>query len=204
MNNFRRRVENSSIVFDPVTGRGIVDGYEVVDLGLSNGLVFATCNVGATKETDYGDYYKYGYGSQKYESSSDFYRGNEDTLASTADTATQVMGEGWRMPTKAELQDLINKTNYKWVTNFNGSGINGGKFTSKTNPNAYVFLPASGYYWYYADSIQRKGDYGYIWSSTSDDNTYTARVLRVELSNKEIILDQRYYGYSVRGVHAAV
>jgi hypothetical protein len=139
----RRRIllyASSGIDIDPTTGRGTIGNYEVVDLGLSNGLLFATCNVGANTETDYGDYYKYGKGSQKYNYGDSMYEGMESPLASSADTATQVMGSGWRMPTKDELQDLIDKTNYKWVNNFNGSGINGGKFTNKTNSNAYVFF----------------------------------------------------------------
>jgi len=182
-------------------GRFMIGNYEVVDLGLSNGLLFATCNVGATKETDYGDYYKYGYGSQQYESSNSYYLGNENPLASAADTATQVMGSEWRMPTATELRDLIDKTDYKWVNNFNGSGINGGIFTSKTNPNAYVFFPAAGLYSdgkYYDDRPR-------YWSSTPDAIN-TAYFFSFEISGRRDVAEYgtRYLGFSVRGVHAAV
>ena len=34
--------------------------YEYVDLGLPSGLKWAKCNVGATSETDYGDYFQWG------------------------------------------------------------------------------------------------------------------------------------------------
>ena len=34
--------------------------YEYVDLGLPSGLKWATMNVGATSETDYGDYFQWG------------------------------------------------------------------------------------------------------------------------------------------------
>ena len=124
---------------DPITGRGTIGDYEVVDLGLSNGLLFATCNVGATKEEGYGNYYQYGKGAAQYAATSgdSYYKGMEDPLASSADTATQVMGSGWRMPTKDEIEDLSNKTNYEWTTI---NGIKGHKYTSKTNPNAYVFF----------------------------------------------------------------
>ena len=107
MDNFRRTLlTTSSGGIDPTTGRGMIGNYEVVDLGLPNGLLFATCNVGANTETSYGDYYKYGYGSLKYETEPDnkYYQGTENPLASSADTATQVMGEGWKMPTYDELQ----------------------------------------------------------------------------------------------------
>ena len=34
--------------------------FEYVDLGLPSGLKWAKCNVGATSETDYGDYFMWG------------------------------------------------------------------------------------------------------------------------------------------------
>lgn len=37
-----------------------VDPYEYVDLGLPSGLLWATCNVGATKPEDYGLYFQWG------------------------------------------------------------------------------------------------------------------------------------------------
>jgi len=46
MDNLRRRVDVADI-FDPVTGRGIVDGHEAVDFKLPSGLLWATCNIGA-------------------------------------------------------------------------------------------------------------------------------------------------------------
>lgn len=36
------------------------NGHEYVDLGLPSGLKWATCNVGATKPEDYGDYFAWG------------------------------------------------------------------------------------------------------------------------------------------------
>ena len=34
--------------------------YEYVDLGLPSGLKWAKCNIGAEKETDFGDYFMWG------------------------------------------------------------------------------------------------------------------------------------------------
>lgn len=36
------------------------NGYEYIDLGLPSGLKWATCNVGASKPEEYGDYYAWG------------------------------------------------------------------------------------------------------------------------------------------------
>ena len=202
----RRRIllSASSGDIDPTTGRGTIGKYEAVDLGLSNGLLFATCNVGANTETDYGNYYQWGAGAVAYQNRDQYHTGGTDSsyvLPSSADTATQVMGEGWRMPTQAELQDLINKTNYTWVTNFNGSGIAGGKFTSKTNPNAYVFFPAAGYY--DSGSLDDRGGYGYVWSSSPLDSSRAYR-LRFNSGYEAVSNYYRYCGFSLRGVHAAV
>ena len=36
------------------------NGHEYVDLGLPSGTLWATCNVGASKPEDYGDYFAWG------------------------------------------------------------------------------------------------------------------------------------------------
>ncbi len=182
-------------------GRKKIGNYEVVDLGLSNGLLFATCNVGASKETDYGNYYMYGKGTRTYSSSDSKYEGTENPLSSVYDTATKVMGIGWRMPKNTELQDLIDNTDYEWVTNFNGSGKNGGIFISKTNPKAYVFFPAAGDY--YNGSLYDVGSYGYVWSSSPYDSS-RAYLLNFYSGGKYTDYLSRGDGFSVRGVHAAV
>ena len=66
-------------------------------------------------------------------------------MATSVDTVAQVWGGQWHMPTSAQCQELIDNTTYSWETNFNGSGINGGKFTAQ-NGN-YIFFPANGHYW---------------------------------------------------------
>jgi uncharacterized protein (TIGR02145 family) len=181
--------------FDPTTRRKKIGGYEVVDLGLASGLLWATCNVGATKETEYGDYYKYGKGSQKYNYGDDTYEGTEDPLDLSVDTAAQVMGYEWRMPTQAELQDLIYGTNYSWATI---NGVKGGKFTSKTNPNAYVFFPAAGEY--RAGSILYVGTDVYLWSSSSC-GVNSARYMYSYNNNNGVNCEARSCGLSVRGVY---
>ena len=39
---------------------GIYEGHEYVDLGLPSGTLWATCNIGADKPEDYGNYYALG------------------------------------------------------------------------------------------------------------------------------------------------
>ena len=42
------------------------NGHQYVDLGLPSGTKWATMNVGASSETDYGNYYQYGKGASQY------------------------------------------------------------------------------------------------------------------------------------------
>jgi len=178
------------------------NGYEVVDLGLPSGLLWATCNVGATKETEYGNYYQWGSGAMAYIPGSHYHTGGTDssyTLPSSADTATRVMGSGWRMPTREEMEELINNTTYSFVTI---DGVYGGKFTNKTNPNAYVFFPFAGYH--YGSDILGEGTFTFVWSSTASDSFNKAYIFYLTNENKSLTTVVRAYGCPVRGVHAAV
>lgn len=144
-------------------------GYTYVDLGLTSGTLWAKCNVGAEKETDYGFYFQWGdiknksnaecswatykhcegtFNSLKKYNNNSSYGANPDNieiLESADDAATQIMGDEWRMPTKDEFQELMDETTNEWIENYNGSGINGRKFTSKADTSKYIFIPASGY-----------------------------------------------------------
>ena len=137
--------------------------YEYVDLGLPSGLKWAKCNVGAEKETDYGDYFMWGStnpntadecawehapfngGNTSY--NADAINSAKDTvcpngiLTKEYDAASQIMGGDWRMPTKDEIQELIDNTDSEWVTI---NGINGRRFTSRIDTSKYIFIPASG------------------------------------------------------------
>ena len=152
---------------------------EWVDLGLPSGLKWAKCNVGAKKETDYGSYFMWGDIMNKTNSNCDWttYKhcnGSEDTLTkytatdskTTLDTeddaAAQIMGSKWRMPTKDNFQELIENTTRTWITNYNGTGVNGSKFTA-SNGNS-IFIPAAGLCT--DGSVNSVGNGGYIWSSS--------------------------------------
>ena len=174
---------------------GVDTDYEFVDLGLPSGTLWAKCNIGAESETDYGNYYMYGKGDRQYNGSDSAYTGTENPLDPTKDTATVILGAPWHMPTKEQFQELIANTTYSWQTNFNGSGINGGKFTA-ANGN-YVFFSAAGY-WY--DGKQSSvGGYGRYWSSTpyNSGNAYYFSLSGV-MGN--INSDYRSRGFSLRPV----
>ena len=173
------------------------NGHEYVDLGLPSGTKWATMNVGASSETDYGNYYQYGKGAAQYAATSgdSNYSGTEDPLAASADTAVQVWGGSWHMPTRKQMQELIDNTTYQWVTNYKGSGKNGGTFTA-TN-GAVLFFPAAGYW--FDGSQYGVVNSGVYWSS-SPGGSSGAYVSYFNDGNKDMLSNGREYGFSVRPV----
>lgn len=173
------------------------NGHKYVDLGLPSGTKWATMNVGASSETDYGNYYQYGKGAAQYAATSgdSNYSGTEDPLDSSVDTAVQVWGGSWHMPTRAQMQELTANTTYQWVTNYKGSGINGGTFTA-TN-GAVLFIPAAGYW--YNGSQYGVGNDGSYWGS-SPDGSGGACYLDFDDGLEGVGDSIREDGYSVRPV----
>ena len=93
------------------------------------------------------------------------------------------------------MQELIDNTTYQWVTNYNGSGINGGTFTA-TN-GAVLFIPAAGDW--YDGSQGNVGRTGKYWGS-SPGGSKGACYLYFNNGYKDVYNDDREYGYSVRPV----
>lgn len=101
---------------------GIINGHEYVDLGLPSGLLWATCNVGANNPYEYGNYYAWGETSPKATYDSNYYFGNTvskdvksdrySVLKASDDAASVNWGSIWRIPTKAEFEEL--KYRCKW------------------------------------------------------------------------------------------
>jgi hypothetical protein len=171
------------------------NGHKYVDLGLPSGTKWATMNVGASSVTDYGNYYMYGMGSKTYDNTDTPYAGAEDPLALSADTAAQEWGGAWHMPTIAQMEELTANTTYQWVTNYKGSGINGGTFTA-TN-GAVLFFLAAGLW---DDGNQYGvGNDGNYWGSSPNGSNY-AYLLNFADNGKFVYDVEREYGHSVRPV----
>ena len=198
--------------------------YEYIDLGLPSGLKWAKCNVGADKETDYGYYfqwgeiephdadtpynwvnYKYCKGSSttltKYNIMGEYGTvDNKLTLDLEDDAARANMGGDWRMPTQSDFLEMLDYTDSEWVENFNGSGVNGRKFTSKINGNS-IFIPASRSLSGLSTYIQGEASYC-VWSS-SLDTSYPLDALTLDFTSSRVSADSslsRDEGVVVRGV----
>ena len=198
------------------------NGYPYVDLGLPSGLKWAKCNVGAEKETDYGYYFQWGDIEDKSNAdcsweSYKYCNGSFDTLTKynifplfgekpddkttldlEDDAAKAHMGSDWRMPTQTEIQELLENTENEWVEDYNGTKINGMKFTSKINGNS-IFIPAAGYCG--NGSVDYVGGSGGVWSSSlKDEYPNLAWYLYFNSGDCYIYGSRRCYGLTVRGV----
>ena len=170
-----------------------INGHKYVDLGLS--VKWATCNIGASKPEDYGDYFAWGEDEPKSTYTADNSATYGRTNYTFRDAAKKKWGGTWRMPTYDECQELDDDCTWQWTT---VGGHNGYKVTSKKNGNS-IFLPAAGNR--YGSSLYYAGTYGYYWSSTpcaSDSNG--AYYLYFNSSGHDVSYNNRYYGRSVRPV----
>ena len=193
------------------------NGHEYVDLGLS--VKWATCNVGATKPEEYGDYFAWGETQPKdyydwstykwcngsYDTQTkyctDSYYGtvdNKTVLDLSDDAARANWGGSWRMPTDAELTELREQCTWTWTTQ---NGVYGYKVTSKKSgyTNKSIFLPAAGCR--YDSSLDYAGSYGYYWSgSLITDTPSDAWLVSFYSDGVYRSSGNRYYGFSVRPV----
>ncbi|MBQ7819706.1 MAG: hypothetical protein IJ341_08415 [Bacteroidales bacterium] len=187
-----------------------------VDLGLS--VKWATCNVGADSPEEYGDYFAWGettpkttydwstykycngtYDSMtKYCTSSSYGTVDNKTTLELSDDAAHVnWGGSWRMPTKAEQDELRNTDNCTWTWTTQ-NGVNGYKVTSNKNGNS-IFLPAAGYR--NGSNLSYAGSRGDYWSSSlGTSGSYSA--YDVVFSSGYVLWRNyyRYFGRSVRAV----
>ncbi len=174
-----------------------LNGHEAVDLGLS--VKWASCNVGAVTPEQYGEHYAWGEIRPKAtytpENSATMGRslGNISGIAAY-DAARANWGGTWRMPTSAEINELLNKCTWTFTTQ---GGYNGYKVTGP-NGNS-IFLPAAGYC--DESSLDNAGSGGGYWSSTPHKSYTTASSVLYFDSGEHFRNDtDRYYGRSVRSV----
>ena len=180
-----------------------------VDLGLS--VKWATYNIGASSPEEYGDYfawgetepkdvydwstYKWCNGSQntltKYCTKREYGVVDNKTALELEDDAAHVnWGGEWRMPTKAELEEL--RTKCTWLP----AKINGVSGREITGPNGNtLFLPYSGYC---SEGKYPGGGTGHSWSSTS--SAYNAYKLVYSWNGYYVFDDLRCFGFTIRAV----
>lgn len=217
---------------------GTENGHDYVDLGLTSGTCWATANVGASKPQDYGNYYAWGETITKetYDWSTyldgritskfdcgtdkDILKDVTDIASTQYDVAKSQWGGNWRMPTRDQLNELMDECYWVWTDDYNGSNINGyivykaksssdkgvKVYSGNTSSSSYslsdahIFLPDAGYR--NGGDIVRAGSHGYFWSSSLDtDFPYRAWVVAFDTDNvDDYRYDGRCDGQSVRAV----
>lgn len=221
---------------------GTENGHDYVDLGLTSGTRWATANVGAKTPQDYGNYYAWGetttkeiykwstykYGSwlwlTKYCSKSSYgkdgFTDTKTTLDLSDDAAYVNWGGKWRMPTKAQQDELINECYWVWTKSYNNSNVKGyivykaksssdkGKdiYSGETPSSSYslsdahIFLPAAGYR--RDGDLVNAGSYGYCLSSSlNTDEPHYAWSILAGLDGENCDSQScREVGFSVRAV----
>ena len=173
---------------------------DAIDLGLR--VKWANMNVGSKYIEDYGDYFAWGETSTKETYSWSNYfdtndggktftkyknKGGKTVLDPEDDAAHVNWGGSWRMPTKAEWQELLDNCTWTWTTQ---NGINGYKVTSNKAgyTDKFIFLPAAD---------------GYLSSSLHDYYSDYAWLLLFSLGHPDLLISfgyGRYFGRSVRPV----
>lgn len=204
----------NSIVFE--------DGYEFVDLGLPSGTLWATCNVGAESEEDFGLYFAWGnvegatkegfesgdltfgtdgnmvkYIDQSTEHYSKYNATDGKTTLDLEDDAAHVhMGEDWRMPTKEQCTELISYTisSVEVVNN-----VNGMRLTSTRN-NKSIFIPFAGSATF-AGKIEMTNTSNLWASEINYNNDSSPNSLNINNDgSKTLSSTPRINGHSIRGV----
>ena len=172
----------------------------VVDLGLASGTIWSTRNVTGNGSSatlvdgyyDYGSYYAWGETEQKANYTEDTYKwytkktslfstsyevnkydANNGYLEKADDVAWQISGNKYRMPTKAQVEELAALTkNYYHSASNTFNGYRGVKFTGAYG--RYLWLPAAGYQInsFVQQGAQGIGTTNHYWSRTifNDDH----------------------------------
>ena len=159
----KRRPDGMSI--RPVKGPGVPVPNNCVDLGLASGLLWAKCNIGTTEPAQPGNYYCWGELSTKkeyYSTNYKYFKGknlevlkyNEEdgktVLELEDDVARANLGVGYRIPTKADWEELLDDCKWEAVTVTLPIELDPAQKKSVarwkvTGPNGnYIILPATG------------------------------------------------------------
>ena len=190
--------------------------YEWVDLELPSGLKWATCNVGAQRPEEYGNYFAWGETVQKeqyewstyrwcdrtsdnltkYNCNSDYGVVDNKTVLDLEDDAARVNWSGiWRVPTETDFEELMSNCSWSWETL---NGVYGMRATSRINGKS-IFFPAAGRR--NGVGLFEDGSRGFYWSSTLNaDTPINAKRFFFLSTNQYLHSSDRYVGISVRAV----
>lgn len=164
--------DNDNSDKQPSNKEYIIYGHKFIDLGLSSGLLWADCNMGAISPENPGYYYSWGEVSPKNTFGMDNYKFYDTTISdrytkyttkdglytllSQDDAATMEWGTRCRIPTKEDMYELCDEC--KWTLKSDGSG-----YTVKGPNGNSIFLPMTGFN---IGNGLSSPEYGCYWTSS--------------------------------------
>lgn len=173
---------------------------EIIYLGAS--VAWSSINLGSVTAEDRGDYYAWGELKPKDSYTINNYQYYKD--GKYIDIGTNIAGNPkydaaaatwrgcWRMPTRSELQELVNKTNRDQVTI---NGVDGYIFKNRNNnADSTMFVPMTGYF---IDNVRDYTQESHIWSAdkySNDEAWYLLNYDNIGYSH------YRYRGLAIRPV----
>lgn len=172
---------------------------EAVDLGLS--VRWASWNVGASAPEEFGG--RYGWadptGGKRTTELDDYPSATPpaDICGTEYDIACAQWGDGWRLPSQAEFQELVDNCTWEWTE---ANGVAGRRATAP-NGNS-VFFPAAASR--DGETVSNQvGQRGCYWSGTlypGNDARYACYFYFYGGNQQPARNSRRYMGYSVRPV----
>ena len=189
----------------------------LIDLGLPSGTKWACCNVGANKPDGWGDRYAWGETDKRsgaHDWSTYLYRGNEEpvcqdigsNIAGTEYDAARLLGAKFKMPTKAQFEELLQYCTHERTSTSTSSGMT---FTAANGasvyfPEAYLSIGSTIWTggWYLCSDLASDGSSQiFVFGSNnefgikSNDrwNGYSVRAVEGSLSPDDILIDEEHF-----------
>ena len=154
---------------------------DAIDLGLPSGLKWASCNLGATDPKKPGAYFAWGETQTKLHFTSDNYKWGDDSKISEYpkynksdgkqvldpedDAAHVILGGDWRMPSMAEIKELVDGCTWTTTTESDVTYLCG---KSKANGRV-IYFPGSGTF---QDNTFSSYNFAALWSRDAGTNLY--------------------------------
>lgn len=136
------------IVTQAASIEALTAGIDYVDLGLPSGTLWATCNVGANKAEEYGDYYN------------------------TFEASNLKFDGFWTYPHDGDFDELFDNCEFEMTVY---KGVRGRKFIGKNGE--WIFFPAAGKTFHGRHETEKnmvfheeEGVSGYYWTSLGKNN----------------------------------
>ncbi len=186
---------------------GRINGHEYVDLGLS--VKWATCNVGAGRPSEYGDYFAWGETHTKSlytDATSEIYEKELGCICGNPlyDAARASWNGTWRLPKREEIIELVTKCTLDFAERYDPFCVM--KMPDEyygykvTGPNGNsIFFPATGYF--RNGRVVRAGSFGNYWCGEQHkDHTFLAYMLGFDGSHFRGLFISTSYGQPIRPV----